>query len=654
MAELSRALVAHELQPPEAMTGWIRRTRLGAELVGAPERGVHVRVWAPAAKQIAVVVESEGREVPLALEPNGYASGFVAGVTAGARYRFRIDGAEELLADPASRFQPDGPFGASQVVDPRHFVWTDEHWTGIPAHRHVVYELHVGTFTRAGTWAAACKELGYLAQLGITTIELMPIAEWDGAHNWGYDGVNLFAPQHTYGAPDDLRRFVDRAHAHGLAVILDVVYNHLGPSGNTLSKFSPDYFHKTHRNDWGDALDFTQPAVRELYIANARYWIDEFHLDGLRFDATQAIHDASERHILGDLCAAARSAAPNRTLWLVGENEPQDVRLLHEHGFDALWNDDFHHTARVASTGVIDGYLHDYGGTARELVSALRHGFLYQGQLYPWQRNPRGTSTRGLSRARFVHFLENHDQAANLGFGERLGELSDPATLRALTALVLLTPSIPMLFQGQETGSKKPWEFFCSHTGELGAAVRRGRAGFTAQFQRLASPAAQATRRDPTALATFEACILDPAERDFRRPIVGFHRDLLHLRAKDPAFTATQRDALDAALLGEQTFVVRCFGEDPEGDRLILVNLGPTFYRAALPEPLLAPPAGTGWELLWSSEDVRYGGHGTPTPFTHQRLAIPGRSTLVCGPATRASLRLDPAPPSGDRLAVDP
>jgi len=622
-----------------------------------PEEGVHFRIWAPEAEFVSVVIEgldtSDTREVALTRDATGYATGFASGIATGARYRIRLDDGE-LLPDPASRFQPQGPSGPSQVVDPAAFAWTDHEWRGIEPHRHVVYEMHVGTFTKAGTWLAACKELAFLAQLGVTTIEIMPIAEWDGAHNWGYDGVNLFAPHHGYGAPDDVRKFIDHAHALGLAVVLDVVYNHLGPSGNTMPAFSTDYLRHDRPNDWGDAINFGEPAVRELYIANAAYWIREYHFDGLRFDATQAIHDDSETNVMAEMITAAREAAPDRVLWMVGENEPQDTKLLREYGFDALWNDDYHHSTRVAATGVIDGYLHDYSGTARELVSALRHGFLYQGQTYPWQRNPRGTSTRGLARARFVHFLENHDQVANLSFGERLSDLANPATLRALTALTLLTPSVPMLFQGQETGSRKPWEFFCSHTGHLGAAVRKGRAQFESQFARLGLPASLAARRDPTAASTFEACILDPSERDFSRPMVAFHRDLLHLRQDDPAFTATLSDAFDAATLSEHAFVVRCYGDDPSGDRLILVNLGITLVRAIVAEPLLAPPPGTGWKLCWSSEDVRYGGHGTPVPFTHERLALPGHATLVCYPDASATLKIEPSPPSGDKVMVDP
>ncbi len=330
---------------------WSRRTPIGAEVVATPEQGVHVRVWTPGAKDVSIIIESDSREVPLVVDDQGYASGFISGLAERALYRFRVDGNE--IPDPASRFQPQGPFGPSQVVDPDHFAWTDKAWKGIAADRHVIYEMHIGTFTRAGTWLAACKQLAFLAQLGVTTIEVMPVNEFAGDHGWGYDGVDLFAPHAKYGEPADFRHFVDHAHALGLAVILDVVYNHLGPAGNFLPR---EFRHKEKANDWGESIDFSVAQVREFYIANAVAWISEYHLDGLRFDATQAIHDET---ILAETITACRAAAPHRQLWMVAENEPQEARLVREQGFDALWNDDFHHSARVATTGVVDGYLHD-------------------------------------------------------------------------------------------------------------------------------------------------------------------------------------------------------------------------------------------------------------------------------------------------------
>ena len=601
-------------------------------------------MWAPGHAKVTLVIEAPTpREVVLDREAGGYHGGFVAGLAAGARYRFRLGDDPALYSDPASRFQPEGPFGPSQVIDPT-FAWSDAGWRGIPPARHVIYELHVGTFTPEGTWSAAAEALDYLADVGVTTLEIMPVGDFAGRHGWGYDGVNLFAPFRGYGTPDDFRRFVDRAHARGLAVILDVVYNHFGPAGNHMFAWSPSY--KTDRtNDWGDTLNFDgddSAGVRDFVIGNAGYWIDEFHLDGLRLDAIQAIHDRSSEHVLVALARRAREAGGGRHIFLVGENEPQEVALVGPPvGLDALWNDDFHHTARVALTGVIDGYLHDYRGTPQELVSAIKRGFLYQGQLYPWQRNPRGTPNRGLPRRHFVQFLENHDQSANLGFGERLPAVTAPASLRAMTALLLLSPELPMLFQGQEMGARQPWRFFVDHDESLHKPIREGRAKFEAQFQRLATPESQAALSDPCSEATFRRCVLDPRERRLDSPQVQLHRDLLRLRREDPAFTDERLEAMDGAVLSDHVLALRFFQHDPLRDRLVLVNLGPTFLQPIVPEPLLAPPEGTGWTLLWSSEEPRYGGHGTPTPFNRVRLAIPARAAIVLAPSATSTLRVE-------------
>jgi maltooligosyltrehalose trehalohydrolase len=641
----------------EAAVAASRRLPIGTE-IAATERGAHARVWAPGHAKVTVVIEAApgAREVVLGREPGGYHSGFVPGLVASGRYRFRLGEAAALYADPASRYQPDGPHGPSELIDPSAFRWTDAGWTGIAADRHVLYEMHLGTFTPEGTWSAAARWLPYLADVGITTLEVMPVAEFAGRHNWGYDGVNLFAPSHRYGPPDDMRRFVDRAHACGLAVILDVVYNHFGPAGNQMFAWSPSYKAEVP-GEWGDTFNFDSDdsgPVRELVVANAGYWIDEFHLDGLRIDATQAIGDRSPDHVLAEIARRAREAGRGRRIFLVGENEPQDSALLVEPvALDALWNDDFHHTARVALTGLIDGYLHDYRGTPQELISALKRGFLYQGQIYAWQRNPRGGSTRGLARNRFVHFLENHDQVANIGFGERLSALSDPASLRAMTAVLLLAPALPLLFQGQEHGATAPWRFFADHEECLHAAIRDGRARFVAQFARGATAEAQAALADPCIEATFRACVLDTADRRLDHPLVALHRDLLRLRRDDLAFTDARPEALDGAVLADQAFCLRYQQDDPLRDRLLLVNLGPTFGRAVLPEPLLAPPEGAGWRVLWSSEDPRYGGHGTPPPFTRVRLAIPARSAIVLAPAPGLSLRVELPPEQAD-LPVEP
>ena len=433
--------------------------------------GTHFRVWAPAHAEVEVVLEGEDgapggtREgVPLEPEENGYFSGLVAEATPGTLYRFRLGGGERLFPDPASRCQPQGPHRPSRVVDPQAFPWTDEGWTGVGPD-NVLYEIHLGTFTPEGTWNAAREKLPYLAELGVTVVEVMPIADFPGRFGWGYDGVALFAPYHGYGEPDDFRAFVNAAHGAGLGVILDVVYNHLGPDGNYLAQFSEHYTSRTHTTDWGDALNFDGPssaAVRELCLANVRHWIEEYHLDGCRFDATQDLHDDGPDHILGALGREARAAAPGRRLLLIAENEPQHAHLVrapHEGGLglDAIGNEDFHHTAVVALTGRRQGYYSPYLGSAQELVSAVKHGFLYQGQWYPWQTARRGTWARGLDPRAFVHFLENHDQVANTADGRRLHQLAPPARWRAMVALQLLGPQTPFLFQRQEFHSSLPF-----------------------------------------------------------------------------------------------------------------------------------------------------------------------------------------------------
>jgi maltooligosyltrehalose trehalohydrolase len=415
------------VQTAARTTNTRRRLPIGAELTG-PD-GVSFRVWAPAAKQVDVMIEAEGgaRAHALQAEGGGYFSGAIEGVGAGARYRLRLDGGE-AYPDPASRLQPEGPHGPSQVVDPYAFTWTDHAWPGLKPQGQVLYELHVGTFTREGTYAAAQQHLPHLKDLGITCIELMPVNEFNGPFGWGYDGVNLFAPTRLYGSPDELRAFVDRAHALGLGVILDVVYNHFGPSGNYLSKFSPHYTTGRHTNEWGDAINFDgemNAPVREFFTCNAAYWISEFHFDGLRLDATQAIHDTSRTHVIAELARAARKAAGKRSVYLTGENEPQHARLLRPAetggcGLDALWNDDFHHSATVAATGQSEAYYSETRGTPQELISAIKWGFLYQGQWYAWQKQRRGAPAFDLPARSFITFLQNHPQVANRGRGLRL------------------------------------------------------------------------------------------------------------------------------------------------------------------------------------------------------------------------------------------
>src|SRR5215471_12093004 len=526
-----------------------RRLTVGAEMVEGG--GADVRVWAPACQTVELVRPGSGagdgareRVLAMAREPDGHFHVFDPDARAGGRYWFRLDGtSDRLRPDPASRWQPDGPHEASAYVDPRAFTWTDAAWQGLSRDGQIVYEMHVGTFTPEGTWRAAAEQLPELARFGITVIEMMPIADFPGRFGWGYDGVDLYAPAHMYGAPDDLRAFVDRAHAVGLGVILDVVYNHLGPDGNYLSEFSPDYFTDTYTNDWGRAINFEGAApARELFVQNAGYWIGEYHFDGLRLDATQDVHDASATHVIASVVEAARAAAGGKPILITAENETQETRLARPpeargFGVDALWNDDGHHAAVVALTGRREAYYRDYTGTAQELLSASRWGYIYQGQWYTWQEKRRGTPALDLLPHSFVIYLENHDQVANSAMGRRLHQLAAPAHYRAMTAWLLLGPSTPLLFQGQEFASSRPFLFFADHGGDLGAAVRKGRAEFLSQFPSLDDDRVRRVLADPGDERTFAACKLDLGERERHREAYAMHADLIALRRRDPVLS---------------------------------------------------------------------------------------------------------------------
>jgi maltooligosyltrehalose trehalohydrolase len=558
---------------------------------------------------------------------------------AGALYRFRVDDDTYLYPDPASRFQPQGPHGPSQVVDATRFPWQDSAWPGIRPKGQVLYEMHIGTFTRAGTWEAASRELPELADAGITVVEIMPVADFPGRFGWGYDGVDLFAPTRLYGEPDDMRRFIDRAHAVGLGVILDVVYNHLGPDGNYLKVFAEHYFTDRYKNEWGEAINFDGPdagPVREFFTANAAYWVSEFHIDGFRFDATQQIFDKSPEHILAAVNGAARRAAGKRSVYLIAESDSQEVMLVRPMdksgcGLDGVWNDDFHHSAKVALTGHNEAYYTDFLGRPQELISAIKWGYLYQGQWYTWQRKRRGTPTLDVPPATFVIYLENHDQIANSGRGLRVHQLTSPGKYRAMTAFFLLAPGTPLLFQGQEFATSAPFLFFADHNAELKPLVRKGRGEFLKQFRSLSGPEIQASLADPGALETFEKCKIDFGERTRYAWAYALHRDLLKLRREDPVFHSQRPRGVDGAVLGPQALVLRYFGEGGD-DRLVILNLGPDLRLDPAPEPLIAPPMDKAWTVSWSSEDPRYGGCGTVPLEADGLWRIPGEAGLVLVP----------------------
>ncbi len=618
-----------------------RRHPIGAEVIGKDE--THFRLWAPKAREIDVVLEdgtsSEPIFYPLTPEAGGYFSGAV-NVGAGSRYRFRVNRGENFYPDPASRFQPQGPHGPSCIVDPRQFRWADTNWPDFTSKGQIIYEMHIGTFTKEGTWRAAAEQLPELARIGITVVEMMPVADFPGKFGWGYDGVNLFAPSHLYGTPDDLRAFIDRAHSLGVAVILDVVYNHFGPDGNYLGIFSDDYLIRDKENEWGNAINFDGPnsgPVREFFITNGRYWVEEFHLDGFRFDATHAIRDRSTKYIIGAVGRAAREAGGARSIILVAENDLQEAKMARssrEGGddLDGMWNDDFHHSAVVALTGRNEAYFADYRGTPQEFISTAKYGFLYQGQARSWRKALRGTPTFGISPEVFVCFLENHDQIANTGPGQRLRFQTSPGRYRAMTALLLLGPWTPLLFQGQEFGASSPFLFFADiGDASVRDAIRKGRAEWLAPFLSLTEDQARRTLPAPDDPEVFASCKLNFSERKNNRELYDLHIDLLKLRREDSRLRQQSSGGIDGAVLGPAHFVLRYFSKEND-DRLLMVNFAESQILKPASEPLLAPPSGYRWETLWASDSPRYGGTAAVAIASEEQWLLPAESTVVLKP----------------------
>jgi maltooligosyltrehalose trehalohydrolase len=618
-----------------------RRYPIGAELIGPNE--THFRLWAPKAQRVDLVLEdstaknSRQRVHALEAEEGGYFFG-AANAGAGGRYRFRVN--NNFYPDPASRFQPDGPHGPSCIVDPAQFRWTDSRWPGISLKGQIIYEMHIGTFTKEGTWHAAAEQLKELAHIGITVIEMMPVADFPGKFGWGYDGVDLFAPSHLYGTPDDLRAFIDRAHSLGLGAILDVVYNHFGPDGNYLGIFSDDYLIRGNENEWGDAVNFdgsNSESVREFFITNARYWIEEFHFDGFRFDALHAIRDRSGEYIIGAAGRAARKAAGTRSIILIAENDRQEAKMVRPHSeggddLDGMWNDDFHHSAVVALTGREEAYYGDYRGAPQEFISAAKYGFLYQGQALSWRKALRGCSTFGIAQEAFVCFIENHDQIANTGLGERVRFQTSAALYRAMSALLLLGPWTPLLFQGEEFGASSPFMFFADiGDASVRDAIGKGRAEWLAPFLSLSEEEARKTLPAPDDAEVFARCKLDFSEREKNRQLYDLHIDLLKMRREEWRFHQQAPESTDGAVLGTTSFLLRYFSKQDD-DRLLLVNFGERQVLHPASEPLLAPPSGYRWDMVWTSESPRYGGAGAAVTATKEQWSLPGEATVVLQP----------------------
>lgn len=577
--------------------------------------GARFRLWAPNATRVDLCLDDAPAQAMAAL-PDGWFEA-TAAAAPGRRYRYRIDG-DTRVPDPASRCNPDGVHGASELVDPAAYLWRDDGWRGRPWTEAVVYELHVGCFTPAGSFRAAIDRLDHLAALGVTAIELMPVAACPGQRGWGYDGVLPFAPAAAYGRPDDLKALVEAAHDRGLMVLLDVVYNHFGPEGNYLYRYARAFFSERHRTPWGAAINFdgeTSRTVRDYFIHNALYWLAEYHLDGLRLDAAHAIPDDSTPHFLSEL-AGAVAAGPGRErpIHLVLENDANQARHL-AHGYAAQWNDDLHHALHCLLTGEADGYYADYAGSPLgHLGRALAEGFAWQGEASPYRHGtPRGEPSGDLPPTAFVAFLQNHDQVGNRALGERLTRLARPEALRAATAVLLLAPQVPLLFMGQEFAAATPFLYFCAFEPRLCRAVAEGRRDEFARFAAFVDPAPTALP-DPCAAATFAACRLDWAslDRPEARAWLAFHRDLLAVRRHEivPRLADARGDGYRR--LGDGGLAVAWRLAD--GSRLHLIaNLadrplagfdlpaGRTLYRlpATLAPDAAALPA---WAVLWRLE----------------------------------------------------
>ncbi|MDY7225976.1 malto-oligosyltrehalose trehalohydrolase [Hyalangium rubrum] len=599
--------------------------RLGAWVEPGPR--VRWRVWAPDHRSLEVVLHDAagkpGRVLPMTPEPGGYFVAVLEEQGPGVRYKLRVDG-EGPFPDPWSRSQPQGVHGPSEVVAP-DFAWTDSGWKGIGAEELVIYEVHVGTATPEGTFEALIPRLAGLRELGITALELMPLASFPGTRNWGYDGVDLFAPQHSYGGPTGLRRLIDAAHAHGLAVLIDAVYNHFGPDGNYLRCYSPHYFTGRHHTPWGDAVNYDgehSAPVRQMVLDNVEMWIRDYHADGLRLDAAHAIVDDSPKHLLTEIAERARASAPGRRVHVIAEDERNEARLLRSPeqrglGLDGVWADDLHHQLRRAFAGDHEGYYQDYTGSAEDIARTLRQGWFYEGQVSKNQGHARGTPAEGVPPRCFVHCIQNHDQVGNRALGERLGHDVSPAAFRAMSTLLLLSPYTPLLFMGQEWNASTPFLYFTDHNAELGRLVTEGRRKEFSGFARFAGD----TVPDPQAVETFERSRLDwsEAQRPPHASVRALYRELLRLRATEPALKDQRRGGYEARVLGKDALVLERRGADQS--LLIIVNV-----RGALEHALPADSRAEG--VLWS-EAPRFGGAVEASPLRENRLSLEGPSAVV-------------------------
>lgn len=582
---------------------------LGASI---SNEGVQFKVWAPKASSISLRVVGEFREILMNPEQKGYFTTFVNSLKAGTRYFYLLNSSHRR-PDPVSRFQPEGVHGPSEVFNPDTFEWEDHNWRGIPLEEMIIYEIHTGTFTHEGTFGAIIPFLDYLKNdLGVTAIELMPVAQFPGERNWGYDGTYLYAPQNSYGGPLGLKRLVNTCHQQGLAVILDVVYNHLGPEGNYLGDYGP-YFTERYKTPWGPAINFDGPEsdeVRRFVVDNALYWVTEYHVDGLRIDAIHGIFDFSARHILFDIREAVHSQAKKlgRQIVVIAESDLNDVRVINPpnrggYGLDAQWNDDFHHCLHALLTKERDGYYQDFGNL-NQLGKALREGFVYSSQYSSFRKKRHGSPSKHLPYTKFIVFSQNHDQVGNRMRGDRLSTLVSFEALKLAAGIVLLSPNIPLLFMGEEYGEQAPFQYFVSHSvQELVEAVRIGRkeefAGFGWQDE----------LPDPQDEVTFShsKIHLDLRKNGKHKILLDLYKTLIRLRREFPSLSHFSKSGMEVKALGKSHTILmkRKYAQD----RVICIfNLNDKDIGI---EPLIDKGL---WQRVLDSSSSEWGGPGSPAP----------------------------------------
>jgi maltooligosyltrehalose trehalohydrolase len=586
--------------------------------------GVRFRVWAPGSDRVEVITFPDEKRYPLAATGDGYHAGIVGGLSARARYKYRLDG-RASYPDPASRSQPLGVHGPSEVIDPEAFRWTDAAWPGVPLPDLVIYELHLGTFSPGGTFDSAIERLDAVVQLGATAIEVMPIAEFAGTRNWGYDGVGLFAPASGYGGPEAFKRLVDAAHRQGLGVILDVVYNHLGPEGNYLGAVTAGrFFTDRHHTPWGEAFNYDgsdSGPVRDFVIQNALYWAREYHVDGLRLDATHAIVDESPVHILRELGDVLHTL--DRPRLVIAEDERDEARLILPataggYGLDAVWADDLHHQLRRLTAGDHEGYFGRYRGSVEEIAATLRDGWL-------------SAQTPRLPPGAFIHCIQNHDQVGNRAMGERLNQDIPLALYRALSALLLLSPYTPLLWMGQEWAASTPFQFFTDFPEELGGLVTEGRRNQFKAFAAFADPVSRERIPDPQAKDTFVRSKLRWEERSDppHRGVLALYSDLLAMRRSHPALRSPDRRHFTVTALGDRALALR--RSSPEGEAiLVVVNFAGELRFRAQDRPATSPPSGRHWHPHLTTEAERFGGVSNEVRLDPAgQLTIPSPAAIV-------------------------